>query len=473
VRELLSKARARVIRHLVLDKGALALAIGMGGLILLLLAGTQVLDWYWPVLLASISLGVGIYQLRKHVPSRYQLAQQIDHRMELADSLSTAVYFSEHPRPGLEAVCAAQYRVADGLAGTVVLESALPMARSRYLLPALGLLAVASGLFVVRYLVMGSLDLNGSLVEMAVDTFFASPAEVAALKAARADVRSRPFDPSQPLSPEEAQIPIPPDAEKGKELSTDSQQTQDATGDKSEDQGEKGDQQDPNEDSSAQDPNKQDKQGREGDDKGNNDSQGQDQRSTLDKLRDALNNLMNKVSSNEAKQQNAKSDSKQKGQKSDKSGKADDDSNQDSQADAQPNSDDPGGKGKPNSEQAKSKSDQSGEKGASGNGDNDGKKNLEEAKAEEAMGKVSELLTQRSATISGEMMVEVGTTKQTLKTAMTQQKAGHTDSGGEIHRDQVPLADQPFVERYFEEIRKPAGTSKTGAAAGDSKAKSK
>jgi hypothetical protein len=52
------------------------------------------------------------------------------------------------------------------------------------------------------------------------------------------------------------------------------------------------------------------------------------------------------------------------------------------------------------------------------------------------------------------MLVEVGTTDQQLKTAMTQQKAGHTDAGGEIHRDQVPLAYQTFVERYFQEVRK-------------------
>src|SRR5437868_6609103 len=95
--ELLSKARSRVISHLVLDKGALALTIGLGGAVLLLLVGTQILDWYWPVLLAVVSLGVGVYQLRKHIPSRYELAQTIDRRMVLADSISTAVYFSAHP----------------------------------------------------------------------------------------------------------------------------------------------------------------------------------------------------------------------------------------------------------------------------------------------------------------------------------------------------------------------------------------
>lgn len=473
MRELLSKARARVIRHLVFDKGALALTIGMGGFVLLLLAGTQVLNWYWPVLLAVVSLGIGIYQLRRHVPSRYQLAQRIDNRMALADSLSTAVYFSEHPKPGLEAICAAQFHAAEGIAGTVNLEQALPMTRSRYLLPSLALLVIATSLFVVRYMMTGSLDLNGSMIGMAVDTFFSSPAEEAVAKSTRPDLRARSFDPSQPdaPSPEDPQQQPPPDAEKGKELLTDTQQSQEnATGDEVGDEGEEGGKQESNDNSSPQDSNKQqDKSGREGEDKGDADSQGQDQRSMLDKLRDAVNNLMNKASSNESKQQNAKGGEKQKGQKSDKAGKSDE--SQEGEGDKQADASDQGDQGKnPQGKQSQAPGQKQGDQANAGQ--EDGKKALEDAKAEEAMGKISEILTERSAAISGEMMVEVGETKQQLRTAMTQQKAGHTDSGGEIHRDQVPLADQTFVERYFEEIRKPAKSTPSNSNT-DTKAKSK
>ena len=41
-----------------LDQSALAIAIGMAGAILLLLAGTRILDWYWVVLLAGVSLAM-------------------------------------------------------------------------------------------------------------------------------------------------------------------------------------------------------------------------------------------------------------------------------------------------------------------------------------------------------------------------------------------------------------------------------
>ena len=70
------------------------------------------------------------------------------------------------------------------------------------------------------------------------------------------------------------------------------------------------------------------------------------------------------------------------------------------------------------------------------------------------MGQISEILGKRSAAVTGEMMVEVGSTKQSLKTHFADREATHAEAGGEIHRDEVPLMFQPFVERYFEEIRK-------------------
>ena len=87
-------------------------------------------------------------------------------------------------------------------------------------------------------------------------------------------------------------------------------------------------------------------------------------------------------------------------------------------------------------------------------GANDGDKALKDAKTLEAMGKLSELLGQRATEVTGQVMIEVGKTKQQLRTAFTQQEAGHGEAGGEIHRDEVPLMYQPFVEKYFEEVRK-------------------
>ncbi|MEO8100610.1 MAG: hypothetical protein ABI811_23125 [Acidobacteriota bacterium] len=483
--ELLSKARRRVVRHLVMDKGAMALTIGLGGAVLLLLLGTQILDWYWPLLLAAVSLGVGVYQLRKHVPSLYQLAQRIDGRLKLADSLSTAVYFAANPPIGADAVCAVQFREAEKLASGVNLEQALPFTRSRYLTPAAALLLAAVGLFTARYLMTGSLDLRTSLLEIAVDTFFSTPAEQEAKLAARAKLPPGAFDPSQPDLPQDNQDPaklIPPDAKDGTELK-DGKENDSKAGDGEKGAGETKDG-DQKQDGDPKDSSANDKQGdKQGDKDGEspNTQQNQDQRSMLDKLRDAVENLMNKMESKEGQKGQQKSGEKQKGKdKGDKGDKGEkgEKSEGDQQADQNQQGDQASEDAAEKQSEAPGK--KSSDEAKSGAGENDGKKALEDAKAQEAMGKLSELLGQRSAEITGDVMVEVGSTKQQLRTALTQQKAGHTDAGGEIHRDQVPLMYQQFIDRYFQDIRKaPAASAPKGDAksapkvGGDAKSASK
>src|SRR5579862_2853003 len=123
----------------------------MSGTILLLLIGTQILDWYSLALLTAVSLGVGLYRLRGSIPSLYRLAQRIDRRLGLADALSTATHFSANPDRDRQAICESQRREAEATAARVDVRQAFPYQRSRYLLPALGLSLVAFGLFAVRY----------------------------------------------------------------------------------------------------------------------------------------------------------------------------------------------------------------------------------------------------------------------------------------------------------------------------------
>ena len=195
----------------------------------------------------------------------------------------------------------------------------------------------------------------------------------------------------------------------------------------------------------------------------------------MDKLRDALANMLNKASSGSGQksdQKNAKNEPKDGNESQDKN--QGDNQKQDSQS-AEASSASPGSE-QTKADQAKA-SEQSGKaaspEGASGAGAKDGEKALHEAQALEAMGQISEILGKRSETVTGQVLVEVGSTKQQLKTAWTDRQAVHSEAGGEIHRDEVPLMFQPFVERYFEEIRKapqgvkpPAGASKSSKKAG-------
>jgi hypothetical protein len=73
------------------------------------------------------------------------------------------------------------------------------------------------------------------------------------------------------------------------------------------------------------------------------------------------------------------------------------------------------------------------------------------------MGKISEIFGKRAQNLTGEVMVEVAAGKQQLRTQYSQRSASHTDAGGEIHRDEIPLVYQHYVQQYFEQIRNPAG----------------
>src|ERR1700704_6494400 len=67
---LIAQARRRKLGHLAVSEFALAACIALGGGIVLLLAGTQLLDWYWPVILFVVALVAGVWRVRSRAPSR-------------------------------------------------------------------------------------------------------------------------------------------------------------------------------------------------------------------------------------------------------------------------------------------------------------------------------------------------------------------------------------------------------------------
>ncbi len=453
----------------------------MAGVILLLLLGTQILDWYWPVLLAVVSLGVGIYRLRKSLPSPYELAQAIDRRLGLADTLSTALHFALHPERGREAICECQRRDAEKIAQGVDLQQAVPPSRSRYLLPATGLALVAFGLFAVRYAVTGSMSLDPSLLKMAYDSFFGAPPQPLAKNLAKNLKASQaPFDAGNPEAQSTATDQQPQDLLNPQEQNDSANPSGDEQAKEAADKG--GDQNNADSDKQGQgkgdkagdkdgkqsDKSSKDAQNKEGGSDQDKQANNSNQSGMLDKLKDALANMLNKMKPNSAQkqQQSAKNQPSEKGEKGEK-GDQEKQDNQNASAETNPDSSENGDQknsddAKANSQPGKPTSQQS----ESGAGSKDGDKSQKDAKALEAMGQISEILGKRSATVTGEVMVEVGNTKQQLKTPWAEKQATHSEAGGEIHRDEVPLMFQPFVERYFEEIRKaPAAkkaTKKTG-----------
>ena len=198
----------------------------------------------------------------------------------------------------------------------------------------------------------------------------------------------------------------------------------------------------------------------------------------MDKLKDAMNNMLNKMKMQQPgnkQQQQQQSASKegsqsQQGQKGDQQGQQKDQQGQQSAGDAKDQkADAKDGQQGQKSENAQGKSsDQKGQQQSadnkSGMGKQDGSKDLLDAQNQQAMGKISEIFGKRQQNLSGEIMIEVSSGKQQLKTAYTGKTASHKESGGEINRDEVPLIYQQYVEKYFDQIRKAdAAAEKAGS----------
>jgi hypothetical protein len=491
VQELIRRARRRFLNQELLSQGANTCSAGLAAFIVLLLLGTEVLNWYWAALIPLAAIGAGIYRAYRRRPSSYRAAQIVDHRLALADTLSTAVYFSGqmdghadvHPaaQPDTQEVVRSQRESAERAATGVDLRQAIPysLPRSAYVVAALAL--VASSLFALRYGLSKRLDLRAPLARMVQEQF--SPAD----RKETADNMRRvpqPYDNpddsadtaadqdqkgqgQQDVNADDAdQQGDQQNAEKsgaskddGKKQSGDPQ-SQD--GDPQNQQADDRDQQDSgqaNSNASGQDKSNQDKQA---DGKQQSNSSGESG-SLMSKLKDFAENLLSKVkpqqqngstppqqSANQnSKQGSGKQDGKQQQSKDGQQSGSQQADEQQGQSGDQKDGQDSQGKGS-----GQDKSQQATKQPGSGIGSEDGNKEIRQAEQLAAMGKISELIGKRSAAVTGEATVEVQSTSQQLHTAYVKSGAEHSQTGAEIDRDEIPVALQPYVQQYFDQLRK-------------------
>ncbi|MBV8905110.1 MAG: hypothetical protein JOZ22_15890 [Acidobacteriia bacterium] len=94
----------------------------------------------------------------------------------------------------------------------------------------------------------------------------------------------------------------------------------------------------------------------------------------------------------------------------------------------------------------------------SGAGRQDGDKNLKEAEELKAIGKLTEIIGKRSASLTGEITSDAPSQSQQLGTSFSNRMGRHTDSGGRINRDEIPLEDQQYVREYMERVHKEANS---------------
>jgi len=193
---LVRRARRRLFHNELLFQGANAGSAAMLALILLMLLGTQILRWEVALLLPLAAAGAGLYAARKRVPSAYRVAQMIDRRLALADTLSTAFFFGEckPSTPASPEIRSLQLQVAERMAASIDVRQAAPysMPRSIYAMTALTL--VAASLFGLRYGLTRSLDLHPTLAHILQQTF-GSPERTEEAKKMRKTPRPEPASP--------------------------------------------------------------------------------------------------------------------------------------------------------------------------------------------------------------------------------------------------------------------------------------
>jgi hypothetical protein len=477
--ELIRRARRRLLNSELLTQGANSFCAALAAFILLLILGTQILEWYWLALIPLAAVGTGVYLALRRVPSPYRAAQLVDTRAGLADTLSTAFYFSGQNAPVSPDVQRWQRERAEEAARQVDLPRALPysMPRSVYVVAALAL--VATSLFALRYGLSRSLDLKPGLARMIQDQFTPAGKKELAENHRRTPPGKDDTDTSDPGSQDQSQqaqdqqdAPDPsdqgesPNAEKngdskeqagkqnGGEQNQDGQQGQNQQAEDREQQ-ESGQQSSSSQGEGKPDP----KQQTDGKQNANNAGESG---SLLSKMKDFAENLLSKIKpqqqNNSSPQQQGSSQNakqgqgqQQKGQQNSKDGQqaqANQAESQQGQTGDEKNGQDSQGRG------SGDKSQQANKQPGSGIGSEDGDKAIKRAEQLQAMGKITELIGKRSATVTGESTVEVQNTSQQLHTAYVKRDGQQQQSGAQIDRDEIPVVLQPFVEQYFDQVRK-------------------
>ncbi len=477
---LVRRARRRLFCNELLSQGANAFSAALVTFILLLLLGTQILDWRWVVAIPVTAAGVGLWLVLRRMPSAYRVAQIVDRRMHLADTLSTALFFAqdEPRRPGSAEVREFQRQQAERLAPGVDVRRAIPftMPRAVYAVGALAL--VASSLFALRYGLTRRLDLKPPLARILQQTL--GPNERTEMAKMR---RNRQPDPRS-VDQEDAEIEreiAAAQAEADREAQDAKQNPVDkAEGKQSNnaavkqaEEGPKAETEDPEDGAEQRAAGQNPSQGKQSDGKGERQSASrQDSRNStensglLSKMKDAMENLLSRMKPQPggagsqqqmAMNQNGKqAKSQQKSGQQAKDGQQRPGDQQNDSQEAQTGQESAQAQNSQGKGTGTSDAQQTSKQPGSGIGSQNGDKNIKQAEQLAAMGKLSQIFGKRSATITGQATVEVQSTSQQLQTPYARRSVEHAQTGEEISWDEIPAALQNYVEQYFEQVRKQA-----------------
>ncbi len=448
----------------------------------MLLLGTQILNWYWLVLLGGTGAEVALFRVLGARIAPYRVAQLLDKRFQLSDSLSTAWFLASSAGRREDSVAQFQIARAEELAESVRPADAFPFTRHRAWAVTGALAAAAFGLFAVRYMVTSSLSLKQSLIPIHLESVIerfkntrpaeahraldSSPNEGSAKLFSPLARENAPRDASQPQDAKENRAEgAPGSASPGQNNQQHAGSTPQEGGPQTREGGRSGSEAkagDKAEQSAGKQPgSKPTPAAKDPSARGQDGSAG-----LMDKMKDALSGLMAKMRPSQSSQGQPQNGNPPNGEgkAGDPKAASKDQSGQQQNAGNQQASQDQSSMGQAQGETKEKaqasegrSSDQSPESGSdarSGVGSQDGDKGVKEAGQLQAMGKLEEIIGKRSANLTGEMSVEKPSNKQQLKTDYSQRQGHHSDLGGEINRDEIPLMYQAYVREYMEQVRK-------------------
>jgi hypothetical protein len=483
---LVNRARRRLFHNELFSQTAHAAVAILIALILLLLLGTGILDWRWMVLICAGAVVAALYRARKRLLSPYAAAQVVDGRMALADTISTAVYFQQESERNVSpSIRQFQLERANEVSESVDVHRAVPYAMPRGIYLVAVLLLVAGSLFALRYGLMGHLDLKPPLAHVLDQQLgWKVGAEIARNIKRPPQVPDQPDDAGASVSDPDQTQSTKPDAsdtdasdpsndstaEKGDASKEDGKKDGNRTGKMSAD----GDQDAQAESNPSQSEEKTGEKNAKQDSKqsgGKPDNANSGENSSLmNKAKDLLQNLLSSLkppSSNPGSQQQNEPNNQNKGQskQNEKNGQPQNNGQKGDQSEGQQSEQAQDQADQTQQASGKNDSQQANKQPGSGAGNQDGDKRIKQAEDLAAMGKITEILGKRSANLTGEATVEVQATNQQLRTAYAPGAAQHGQSGGEIDRDEIPMAMQPYVQEYFKQARKQAAPPATPSSA--------
>ncbi|MBV9301544.1 MAG: hypothetical protein JOY62_17295 [Acidobacteriaceae bacterium] len=478
VKAVIVSASWRRLWVLTIEQLAFAVAVVVGGGIVILLLGTQILDWPWLELPVVAGIAIAVTRIRHRMLSRYQIAQVLDERLRLDDSLSTA-WFLLTERCDLErGMNRLQIKQAEQLADSINPTIAFPLRRERGWVLAIGLSAVFVSLFITRYVVQHRLNFEQSLIPFQLSAAIErleeslsartqpgnSPAPGQrhnALDVAQED--QHPADEASLRQNTAAGVSAQPKDQPADQRTVAAQNSNTETG-QSENSGTSG--RSPLDANTAKSISAQSMTQQQAASNALDPSTNamRPPASLLNRMEDAVSGLLGKMgyarNSDPSRRdrepfQNASTDKASSNDHNQAArGNHNDGTtpNQTSETTERPQAAAPSESSRGRGSNGSSAN--HGSDAQSGIGSQDGDKQLKEAEQLRAMGKLAEIIGKRSASLTGEVVVETSSGKQQLKTQYSQQVGRHSDLGGEINRDEIPLIYQQYVREYMEQVHK-------------------